>query len=184
MLACLPKLFGAPTDDSELQQILDADQKDREGPPGKLDWTKINPRDEARRNRVKELLEQGRLRTGKDFERAALVFQHGTGTDDILMAHVLAVTALGKGNIHARWMAATTLDRFLQRSGQPQIFGTQFLSKTEGEHTNWTMEPYNQTFIPAALRQTNCVPNLDQQSAMLEAFRAGNEPKIERSPCK
>ena len=122
---CCPSVFAASADNTEIRQIFDADQKDREGPPDKLDWAKINPRDAARRSRIQELLGQGQLRTGKDYERAAFVFQHGDGSDDTLMAHVLAVTAIGKGDLRARWIAAATLDRFLQRVGQPQIFGTQ-----------------------------------------------------------
>src|SRR5437588_11427087 len=129
------KAADAPADNSELKQIYDADQSDREALPGKaLDWEKINPRDAARRKRVHELIEQGHLKTGKDYERAAMVFQHGEGSDDILVAHVLAVTAIGKGDLDAQWLAGAALDRFLQRAGKPQVFGTQFLSKTENGH--------------------------------------------------
>jgi hypothetical protein len=184
VFSCGPSVSGAPADNAEIKQIFDADQKDREGPPDKLDWPKINPRDAARRSRVRELLEQGQLRTGKDYERAAFVFQHGEGSDDILMAHVLAVTAIGKGDLGARWIAAAALDRLLQRAGKPQIFGTQFQFKTEGGQTNWTMEPYNRTLVPPGLREANCVPSLEQQSAMLEALSAGREPPAGKQPCK
>jgi hypothetical protein len=84
-------------DNAELKQIYEADQKDREAPPGKgLDWETIGPRDTARQKRVRELIDQERLNTGKDYERAAMVFQHGEGSSDILLAHVLAVTASGR----------------------------------------------------------------------------------------
>ena len=98
----------------ELKQIFDADQKDRESSNvANLDWSRIGARDAVRRKRVRELLEAGRLSAGKDYERAAFVFQHGDGSDDILLAHILSVTAVGKGDLDARWIAAATLDRYL-----------------------------------------------------------------------
>jgi hypothetical protein len=36
-----------------------------------------------------------------------------------------------KSDLDARWIAAATLDRYLQRIGQPQVFGTQFSSTME-----------------------------------------------------
>jgi hypothetical protein len=56
-------------------------------------------------------------------------------------------TAIGRGDVDARWLAAATLDRFLQRLGQPQVLGTQFSSKMENRQQTWTMEPYNRTLI-------------------------------------
>jgi len=173
----------APSDNAELRQIYDADQKDRDAPLGKtLDWDKINPRAAARRKRVRELIEQGNLNTGKDFEHAAMVFQHGEGSDDILLAHVLAVTAIGKGDLDARWLAATTLDRLLQRVGQPQVFGTQFLWNTGNGHQKWTMEPYNRTLIDPKLREANCVPDQNHQAETLEALSKGQEPQPPAKP--
>lgn len=174
-------------DNPELQQIYDADQKDREASPGKtlqLDWAAIGPRDSARRKRVRELIDQGSLNTGKDYERAAMVFQHGDGADDILMAHVLAVTAVGKGDLAARWLAAAALDRFLHRVGQPQVFGTQFLFKAENGQATWTMEPYNRTLIGPNLRDANCVPDQENQAESLSAISKGEDPKPPKNrPC-
>jgi hypothetical protein len=178
------KAADISTDNAELKQIYDADQNDRKAPFGKVDWQKINPRDAARRQRVRDLMEQGRLSTGKDYERAAMVFQHGEGSDDILMAHVVAVTAIGKGDTDARWLAAATLDRYLMRIGQPQIFGTQFNSKTEGGQTTWTMEPYDRTLIEPNLRDANCVPNQINQAEALQAISRGQEPQPpKKRPC-
>jgi len=96
---------------------------------GSTDWERVSRRDAERRKRVRQMIDQGEARTGKDFERAAMVFQHGDTSDDILFAHVLAVTAIGKGNPGARWLAAASPDRYLHRIGQPQIYGTQFTIK-------------------------------------------------------
>jgi hypothetical protein len=179
------KAAATSADNAELRQIFDADQKDRESPLGKaLDWKTIGPRDAARWKRVRELIDEGRLSTGKDYERAAFVFQHGEGSDDILLAHVLAVTATGKGDMDARWIAAATLDRFLQRVGQPQIFGTQFSFKTENGRETWTMEPYNRSLIGPNLRDANCVPGQEHQTETLNALGKGEEPQApKKQPC-
>jgi len=71
-----------------------------------------------------------------------MVYQHGKGADDILLANALAVTAIGKGNLGARWLAAASLDRLVDRLKQPQVFGTQFQRNGDAP---WTMEPYNRT---------------------------------------
>jgi hypothetical protein len=184
-LLSVAKAAETSSDNAELKQIFDADQKDRDAPAGKeLDWNTIGPRDAARRKRVRELIDEGRLNTGKDYERASFVFQHGEGSDDILLAHVLAVTAIGKGDMDARWIAAATLDRFLQRAGQPQVFGTQFLTKTENGHQTWTMEPYNRSLIGPNLRDANCVPDQDNQTEALTALIQGKEwPPPKKQPC-
>ena len=58
-----------------------------------------------------------------------MIFQHGTKPEDYLLAHVLATAALRKGGAPlAPGLVAATLDRYLQSIGQPQVFGTQFLS--------------------------------------------------------
>jgi hypothetical protein len=174
------------TDNREIQQIFDADQKDREAFQSKaFDWRSIMPRDSARRMRVRELIDQGSLKTAKDYDRAAWVFQHGESSDDILMAHILAVTALGMGDRDARWLAATTLDRFLQRVGQPQVFGTQFSFTTnlDGKQA-WTMEPHNRSFISPILRDANCVPDQENQAEALKAWSKGEmPPEPKKEPC-
>lgn len=174
-----------PADNPELKQIYDADQKDREGPATpNMDWGAVLGRDNARRKRVREMLEAGSIVTGKDYERAAFVFQHGMATDDYLLAHILAVTAIGKGNPGGRWIAAATLDRYLQKIGQAQVFGTQFLSKMQDGKQTWTMGEFNRSLVPAELRDANCVPDDADQAAMLEAFSKGIEPpKPKKQPC-
>ena len=177
LLVC--PLFSA-ADNAELKQIYDADQKDREGQS--IDWSKVGPRDVAREMRVREMIDQALLVTGKDYERAAMVFQHGGSADDILLAHILAVTALGKGETGARWLAAASLDRFLQRVGQAQVFGTQYSFKKPGDP--WTMEPYNRKLVSPLLRDANCVPGMEDQAGMLESIIQGAEPKPpKKKPC-
>jgi hypothetical protein len=174
----------ATRDNVELEQIYEADQKDRDGPPSEAaawDWKTIGPRDSERRKRVRELIDEGHLSTGRDYERAAMVFQHGETSDDILLAHVLAVTAIGKGNMDARWLAAATLDRFLWRIGQPQVFGTNFSHKQVSADGKWTMDPYDRFLIAPGVREANCVPDQKRQAATLDALSRGERPKPSNS---
>jgi hypothetical protein len=148
-------------DNAELQAIVAADQADRQPAIGAINWAEVGPRDAARRTRVLELIAEDGLRTSKDFEQAALVFQHGDTPDDILLAHVLAVTALGLGTpgSDGRRMAAITLDRYLTRSGHAQIFGTQFNTPDVADPGKWTMDPYNDADLghpsPTQLRRVS-----------------------------
>lgn len=163
---------GRPSS-AEMRAIFDADQADREGGGAAIDWTAVSARDEARRVRTLELLGAGGLHSGDDFSRAAFVFQHGTGTDDILVAHTLAMIATARGKPEAAWIAAASLDRYLMRIGQPQIYGTQFMSPP-GQPT--TQEPYNRALISDALRAALGVPpqaEQEQRRAEIEAsYRA------------
>lgn len=94
-------------DNIEMQTIVDADQADREPDLDDLDWTALAERDAARRELVRALLDAGALRTGKDFSNAALVFQHGSTSNDILLAHILAMTAMAEGHTDNRRQPAT-----------------------------------------------------------------------------
>jgi hypothetical protein len=168
-----------PKDDPELIAIVAADQADREGEIAKTDWASVGPRDASRRARVRELIEAGRLRTGRDFERASLVFQHGETATDILFAHVLAMTALAEGNADSRRMAALTLDRYLARIGQPQVFGTNFTTPDVNHPTQWSLEPYDESLVPDALRAVNCVASRESTRQLLSRLQTGDmsEPK-------
>jgi hypothetical protein len=165
-----------PPDSAELEAIVAADQKDREPEMAKIDWMAVSGRDADRRKRVLEMIEAKQVVTGKDFWRAALVFQHGEGSNDILVAHILAVISLGKGQPEARRMAAITLDRYLNRIGQPQVFGTQFSSQRPEDSASWRMEPYDTKLIGDGLRGLNCVEPLAKQLQILEDLRQGKEP--------
>lgn len=172
----------AQGDDPELKELYEADQKDRQVRPGstQVDWRAVSARDASRRRRVLELIELGRVTTGKDYEYAAMVFQHGDTADDILMAHVLAVTAIGKGNPGARWLAAAALDRFLQRTGHPQVFGTQY---TMQNGQPWIQEPYNRDLVGDRLRADNCVPDQEYQAKALDAMNRQEDPPPAPRPC-
>lgn len=153
----------SPDDDvpsnAEMKRIFDEDQKVRQSGLTS-DFAEAARTDAARREQTGKLLSEGVLHTGEDFWRAAIVFQHGSKPDDYLLAHTLAIVALKKGEQDGAWIAAATLDRYLQSMNQAQIYGTQF-RWPQGKAT--TQDPYNRTLISDALRRQLGVPGLEQQ---------------------
>jgi hypothetical protein len=152
----------------EMVEIFRADQAAREDPV-KIDWSKVAAEDAARRARTKALLDKGALQSGDDFFHAAFVFQHGGEPEDYLLAHTLATVAAARGRPDATWIAAATLDRYLQSIGQKQIYGTQFRSPA-GEPT--TQDPYDRTLVSDALRSALGVPVLAEQEKQRTEFEA------------
>jgi hypothetical protein len=158
-----PSRSYSPEDDApsnpEMKRIFDEDQRVRQ-PGVKADRGAVNRTDAERREATRKLLNEGALHSGQDFGWAAFVFQHGSTPEDYLLAHTLAIVALKKGEQDGAWIAAATLDRYLQSIKQPQIYGTQFLWP-KGEPT--TQDPYNRTLISDPLRQQLGVPSVEQQ---------------------
>lgn len=159
---------AGPVSNPEMQQIYDADQADRSVTIDKIDWAAVGPRDAARRKRTQQLMAEGRLHSGADFLGAAYVFQHGDTAEDYLMAHTLAILAVRMGDGRGLYIAAATLDRYLQRIGQKQIYGTQ----TTSQGGPWTQEPYNRQLISDALRRELNVPDVAAQEANLQKMQA------------
>jgi len=179
----------APQDSStEMQRIFSEDQADRQinmasmTPEQRLDWfSKFGPRDAQRRKQVMDLISRGALHTGQDFDQAAVVFQHGDRPDDYLLAHSLATAAIAKGSAKSRWIAAATLDRYLHKIQQPQIYGTQyFIGPNQGD--KFTQEPYNRQLVPDSLRLDMCVPDPASQEQVLDLLKQGKEPPEPRKP--
>jgi hypothetical protein len=189
--ACRGQQIRASNDEIQaktVHQLFVEDQADREPPGGdltNLDWSKIGPRDEVRRKQVRALLETGQLKSGLDYREASFVFQHGSQPEDFLMAHILAMAALAKGDQESRWIAAATLDRYLHNIGQKQVFGTQYRSSG---NESMTQEPFNRALVPGPLREALCVPDDHIQQIMLEAFRQNRQPDLSKfdseRPCK
>ena len=149
-------LDNANVSSPEMKKVFDEDQKDRQLGIGKIDWEVVGKADLARREATRKLLAEGRLHTGEDFERAAFVFQHGDLPDDYLLAHTLATVAVARGQSSAIWIAAASLDRYLNSIHQPQIYGTQFFTPQNGLVTQ---DPYNRSLISDALRGQLGVPS-------------------------
>lgn len=159
---------------AEMQKIFEEDQRPRQNlKMAKADWSTISKKDEARRAEVRHLLANGDLHTGKDFELAAFIFQHGNTPDDYLLAHTLAMIAVARGDPGALWIATATLDRYLNSIQKLQIYGTQFHF---AKGTPWTQEPYNRDLISDALRRDLGVPSLAAQQKQLEKYKSSNQP--------
>lgn len=158
---------------AEMTRLYDEDQAARQS--AHIDWSVVSPQDAARRVRTKALLDAGALHSADDYYHAAFLFQHGNKPQDYLLAHVLAIIAAAKGQHEATWIAAATLDRYLQSIGQKQVFGTQYLTKP-GQPV--TQEPYDRTVLSDALRMATGVPPQaaqEQQRARFEAEAAASK---------
>lgn len=156
---------------AEMTAIFDADQSDRQSP---IDWSVVGPRDAARAARTKILLDSGALESADDYYHAAFLFQHGSESNDYLLAHTLAMIAVARGRPDASWIAAATLDRYLQRIGQKQIFGTQFRPGTD---LPVTQDPYDRSLLSDAIRRAVGVPPLAAQEERRKKIEAEREKK-------
>ncbi len=172
LLVCTPLLAQEtpPSDNPELARMYTEDQKDRESHD--IDWSVVAKRDEEHRARVREMIAAGQLKTGQDHFHAAMIFQHGSTTEDYEQARDLARKAfeLDPELKLARWLSAATHDRWLHSQGKPQIYGTQF--KRPGGKGLWTMEPFDRTAVTDEERQAFGVPPIaEQEKRMAEMNR-------------
>lgn len=157
---------------TELADIYAADQTDRQL-LSDTDWTVVAPRDRARRERVREMLDSGQIRSGGDYLYAAVVYQHGSEPEDYLLAHALAMVAQAKGKAEAASIAATSLDWFLGAVERPQIFGTRYYYGAAGEPLK--QDPFNRELLTDAMRTAVGVPTLKQQEVQGREMMAPQE---------
>lgn len=169
MSLSLPATAAGPPANTELTAMYEADQAARQ--VAEIDWTKLDKEDELRRKRTRALLDADALQNGDDFFHAAFIFQHGPNATDTLLAHALAVTAMKKGRQDASWIAAASLDRYLQDIGQAQIFGTQYRCRERQP----VMDPYQPSFIPDSMRSALNVPIQAEQQRRGQEL-CGNAP--------
>ena len=181
---CLPALlcncaFGQDSANlqanAEMRKIYEEDQSARSGiKPGSksaTDWATIQKQDAERRAATRKLIDSQHLQTGKDFEYAAFIFQHGGQPDSYLLAHTLAIVAVSKGNVTAQWIAAAALDRYLMAIGKPQVYGTQFQSIGSEPVSQ---EPYDRDVISDKLRTLIGIPTTVEQEKQLQMMRSLN----------
>ncbi len=145
-------------DNPALNAMFNADQKARQD--NHLDLLE-SMADAERLAEAKAMLDRGEIRSGADYFRAAFIFHHSREADDILKAHVLATAALAQGHQDAAWIAAASLDRYLQGTGRPQIYGTQYI-QIDTEMTRGAFDP---DFMPDSVRRDTRVPPLAEQKA-------------------
>ena len=171
---------------SRVHQLEIEDQSEN---PGNISAAEYYRHGDARRAEVRKLLDEGKLTSGEDFSDAALIFQHGQTPEEFLFAHVLAVEALIRGGSADKWLAAATLDRYLQAVNRPQVFGTQYPGDKAIENTpkpqvdphvlniQRTQQPYDAKLLPDSVRRDFCVPDVNQQEKNLAIFNTGHRPE-------
>ncbi|WP_404418706.1 hypothetical protein [Brevundimonas vesicularis] len=166
-----------PQNNAEMVAIFAADQAVRQNLSpdffnDRARMTEMIAGDAARRVQTRALLDAGALQTGEDYRAAAFVFQHGSTPEDYLLAHSLAVAAVAKGSPDGAWIAAATLDRYLQMTDKAQIYGTQTRKTRDAPAT---LDPYDRALIPDSLRAVFGVPPQSEQDARLAAVNAAAE---------
>jgi hypothetical protein len=122
---CFEDLEKQTQRSNELQDIVKADQADRQIPGSQIDWSKVSVADELRAKRVAEIFAEGCFKSAKDYAAAALVFQHGTVPDHYYQAYLWSRKALDLGDQTQKLMVANAIDRYLMSLGFKQIFGAQ-----------------------------------------------------------
>jgi len=167
---------------AELQHLKDEDQADRQGPVNAIDWARVSPRDLERRVRVATLFAEGCFHDGKDYAAAAMIYQHGDGPDHPFQAFIWAKRALELGDMgENKWLMAAALDRYLVRSGQKELFATQYSKDTGSEC--WCLEPTELSF-PDAERAEYTKKSIQQALEGSKQFDSNPGACAETTYCK
>lgn len=155
---------------AELARLYEEDQKDRAGDVDKLDWNVVGKRDEARRQRVHEIVAQGGAKEAADYVHAAMVYQHSQAAKDFKQAHDWCVKAVEIDPDYpgARWLAAAAEDRYRMNLGKPQLYGTQFRRDKDGPWYLYEVDPS----VTDEERAQWDVPPLARAKARVEALNA------------
>lgn len=137
-------------DNPILKKFFLEDQNDRRdiaNPNPRKTWEAVTADDLKRRKKVQLLLDKGTIKTAEDYYRAAMIFQHGTKSDEYRLAKDLAEKSVNMGNEEARWLYAATTDRLLCALGKKQKFGTQYqwvvLKESEKYYDAMLLQPYD-----------------------------------------
>jgi hypothetical protein len=147
---------------AEIRALRDADQADRKftSLPSPDELKGMVERDKERRAKVRELLNEDKLVTPEDFDNAALIFQHGETTDDYLTAHELSIIAVMQGRFNS--LPALSEDRFLDKIGRKQRFGTQFGMGKNNKLISHPVDGGQPTSVTDALRADFLVPTVKE----------------------
>lgn len=151
--------FSQIADNPELLQMYNEDQGSRLA--GNIDWEVLSRQDSLREVRVNELIAEGKIRSGKDYYRSAMIFQHGYDTIASGMAVKHMKMAIELDSTINKWLLAAAIDRDLMRRGKPQIYGTQYVKM--GENTKWELYEIDTTQISDSERKYYGVESLAEQ---------------------
>lgn len=159
----------------ELQEIVNADQEDRE------DFFKKTPeelremalRDVERRKRVGEIFGEGCFLKAEDFAAAALVYQHGDVPEHYLQAFMWAKRAVELGDEKQKRLMGLAIDRYLVNTGHKQLFASQ-ATKTDIRDPNscWCLQQIEPSF-PDDLRKEIANKTFKEAFDWLEELNKG-----------
>jgi hypothetical protein len=160
---------------SRIKRLFDEDQQGRM--VEKIDWDTLQRTDQMRRQEVIQYILRDQLSTDADFVGAGFIYQHGPCANSYLLAHQLAgyAIALSEGLLAkgeqaqtSRWLYAATWDRYLRNTGEPQRFGTQYMS--QGTECKFELEPFDPAITDEERQQYN-VPTLEESKARAVTFK-------------
>lgn len=146
-------------DNAELQKMYDEDQRSRS--VSNIDWAILSKQDSLREISVYELIEEGKIITGKDHYNSAMIFQHGRDSIASGMAVKQMKKAIELDSTINRWLLAAAIDRDLMRRNKPQIYGTQYVKTTGAE--KWSRYTIDTTVITDEERKYYRVETLAEQ---------------------
>lgn len=159
-------------DNEKIIQIAKEDQLDRALYfAGELTESDLHKRDRIRLLQVDEFVKSGKVITATDFEKAAIVFQHGrkaSGERDTYasgMAVQMMRKALDINPDGNRWLFAAAIDRDLMIRGLPQIYGTQYTRKSET--APWEFYQLDSGQVSDEERKHHFVETLEEQKDKL-----------------
>lgn len=155
------------TDNLKLAELYQADQRDREKvyeTPAAV--KELKHRDAMRRTLVYDMMSQGGVATPNDLYHAAVILLHGGEPKDFLAAHRLATLSALAGHRGARWLLASSLDRFLMAVGLPQVYGTQFEHNPEDNKYQLRLPIEDSAVLPFEKKTLN-VPAIADRLAQL-----------------
>ena len=128
--------------------------------------------DESRRLHVEEILVSDQTFSSDDYFAAAMIMQHGSEAEHFKRATQLAQMAVkaDPSNNDARWLACASEDRYLQKIGKYQVWGTQIKRK---KHDSKDYDVYYQpdfdSSVKSDLQRENCnLPPLDEIKSRLQ----------------
>lgn len=160
---------------TEIQILFEEDQKDREDGLLQRDSELLRARDAARYERANKLFEQYR-QTPESFSgemkfNLALLFQHGTNSEDYKKAFELAQAAERDDFDGAETLVKAAEDRYLLSLGQPQKWGTQSIETVpEIQWVRPSLEPEMGEILRVAEKFSN---TSEHESAITEKLKNG-----------
>ena len=124
---CLEKPAIQKARSKELQVLAIEDQLDREGyaTMSKFELSRMAVNDRIRRKRVGEIYGEGCFKSAKDFDAAALIFQHGDSPEHFYQSFLWSLRSVQLGDKRNTDGVAVAIDRYLVNTGHKQLFGTQ-----------------------------------------------------------